>query len=108
MKFSERVYQLCRRIPKGKISTYKNIGDKLGIKSYRAVGQALRKNPSPVSTPCHRVVKSDGKIGGFKGKTSGRGIKEKIKLLGKEGVKVRNSKVVDFEKVLYKFKDIKD
>ncbi len=104
MKISEKVYQLCKAIPKGRISTYRDIGKKLEIKSYRAIGQALRRNPNPISTPCHRIVSSSGKIGGFKGKTSGEKIKEKIKLLEKEGVKVKNNKIVDFEKVLYKFK----
>jgi alkylated DNA nucleotide flippase Atl1 len=48
-------------------------------------------------------VKSDGTIGGFGGKTSGKTIEKKIQLLRKEGVEVRNKKIVDFEKVLFKF-----
>ena len=108
MEFSEKVYQLCKAIPKGRISTYRDIGKKLEIKSYRAIGQALKRNPNPILIPCHRVVSSSGKIGGFKVKTSGEEIKEKIKLLEKEGVEVKDNKIINFEKVLYKFKDIKD
>ena len=104
MKLSEKVYQLCREIPRGNISTYRDIGEKLEIKSYRAVGQALKRNPNPILIPCHRVVSSSGKIGGFKGKTSGEEIKEKIKLLEKEGIEVKDNKIINFEKVLYRFK----
>lgn len=103
MEFSEKVYRLCEEIPNGKVSTYRELAEKLNKKSYRAVGQALKRNPNPISTPCHRVVSSSGFIGGFKGKTSGKEIKEKINLLEKEGVKVKDNKIVDFEKVLHKF-----
>ena len=100
---SEKVYGLCKKIPEGKISTYREIGKKLNTKAYRAVGQALKRNPYAPNVPCHRVVSSSGKIGGFKGKTSGKEIQEKIKLLEKEGIKIKNNKIVDFEKVLFKF-----
>ena len=64
MDFSRRVYDLCRRIPKGKVTTYKIIAEKLGTKAYRAVGNALNKNPHK-DVPCHRVVGSDGSLTGF-------------------------------------------
>jgi len=54
--------------------------------------------------PCHRVVKSDGNIGGFKGKTKGKEISEKINILKKEGIQIKNNKIVNFDKILYKFK----
>lgn len=103
MSFSERVYELCKKIPKGRIITYGEIAKDLNCKCYRAVGQALRRNSS-FSVPCHRVVKSDGGIGGFRGDIKGKKIEEKIKLLEREGVKVRNGKIIEFEKKLYKFK----
>ncbi|MEK6856540.1 MAG: MGMT family protein, partial [Nanoarchaeota archaeon] len=61
---SEKVYGLCKKIPEGKISTYREIGKKLNTKAYRAVGQALKRNPYAPNVPCHRVVSSSGKIGG--------------------------------------------
>ncbi|PIN75503.1 methyltransferase [Candidatus Woesearchaeota archaeon CG10_big_fil_rev_8_21_14_0_10_37_12] len=83
--FEQKVYDLCKKIPRGKVSTYGAIAKKLNS-SPRAVGQALRKNPYAPVVPCHRVVSSDGKIGGFMGKTKGKEIKRKIALLEEEGV----------------------
>lgn len=101
--FSERVYDLLLTVPKGKVTTYKAIGDALGVKAYRAVGQVLKRNPDAPRIPCHRVVSSDGKIGGFMGQRKGESIAEKIVRLRNEGVFTENGKVKDFEKVLYKF-----
>ncbi|MBN2422760.1 MGMT family protein [Candidatus Woesearchaeota archaeon] len=92
-EFENRVYSLTSKIPKGKISTYKEIAKALNIKAYRAVGQALRKNPYWPRVACHRVVSSNGEIGGFKGKKSGRIIEEKISLLKKEGIEIENNKI---------------
>lgn len=97
MKFSDKVYALTKKIPKGKISTYKVLARALNCKSYRAVGNALNKNPYAPIVPCHRIVCNDGKIGGF-----AKGVKNKIKLLKKEGIKVKNKKIIDFEKILFK------
>ena len=98
MTFNEKVWNLCKRIPKGKVSTYKEIARALKTKAYRAVGNALNRNPYAPVVPCHRVVNSDGRIGGF-----AKGTKKKIKLLRKENIKIKNQKIVDFEKVKYKF-----
>lgn len=98
MNFDEKVLNLCKKIPKGKITTYKLIAKKLNTKAYRAVGNALKKNKKPIIIPCHRVVKSSGFIGGYS-----RGIKNKIKLLKVEGIKIKNNKVLDFKKKLFKF-----
>jgi O-6-methylguanine DNA methyltransferase len=103
MKYEERVWKLMEKIPKGKVTTYGLIARKLNTNAYRAVGNACRENPYAPRVPCHRVVKSDGTIGGFGGKTSGKTIEKKIQLLRKEGVEVRNRKIVDFEKVLFRF-----
>lgn len=97
-EFERKVYDLMRKIPKGKVSTYGFIAEKLGTKAYRAVGQACKKNPFAPVVPCHRVVSSDGGIGGFSS-----GIKKKIKILEKEGIKVKNKRIVDFEKKLFRF-----
>ena len=78
-KFQERVYKEVKKIPKGKTSTYKKIADKLNT-SPRAIGQALAKNPYE-SVPCHRVIMSNGEIGGYKGSINN---KEKIRKLKQE------------------------
>lgn len=101
---SERTYSLLRQVPAGRVTTYKAIACALGTKAYRAIGQILRRNPYAPTVPCHRVVGSDGTIGGFMGKTSGRAIKKKLVMLEKEGVRVRGKKVVDFTNLLYQFR----
>jgi|SRR3989338_4637545 len=103
--FNEKVWNSTKKIPEGKISTYKLIAEKLGVKSYRAVGRALRCNPYSPAVPCHRIVKSDGSIGGFKGSSNpnSKEIKEKIKLLEKEGIRIKNNIIVDFENVVFRF-----
>ena len=103
MNFEERVWKLMERIPKGRVTTYGLIAKKLHSKAYRAVGNACRRNPYAPRVPCHRVVRSDGNIGGFGGKTSGRTIEKKIRMLRSEGVEIRNRKVADFERVLFRF-----
>lgn len=77
--FQKKVYELVKRIPKGKVLTYKQVAQKIGNpKSYRAVGNALNKNISS-QIPCHRVIRSDGKTGGYN-----RGANLKIRLLKEE------------------------
>ena len=99
MQLSEKVYSYTKKIPCGKITTYKQIGIALKTKAYRAIGQALKNNPYAPQVPCHRVVCSDRSIGGYQGKNS----KKKIELLKKEGIIVENGKIKDFEKKLFRF-----
>lgn len=93
LSFSERVWKVTKKIPRGSVATYKDIAHALHTRAYRAVGNALNKNPHAPIVPCHRVVKSDGSIGGF-----AHGTAKKIVLLQKEWVIVKNGKVVEFEK----------
>ncbi len=93
---AEEIWKLLRKIPKGKVATYKILADKIGAHP-RAVGKMLNANPNLVSVPCHRVVCSDGRIGGYR-----LGIKNKIKLLKKEGIKIRNGKI-DMKRHLFEF-----
>ena len=89
MKFDDAVYVHIKKIPKGRVTTYKEIALAIGNPlAQRAVGNALNRNPDPIEVPCHRVVRSDLTIGGFS-----RGANEKIKLLKKEGVKFDGDKV---------------
>jgi methylated-DNA-[protein]-cysteine S-methyltransferase len=103
LNFEERVWKLMESIPKGKVTTYALIAKKLNTKAYRAVGNACRRNPYAPRVPCHRVVRSDGGIGGFGGRTSGKSVEKKIQMLRREGVEIRNGKITDFEKVLFRF-----
>jgi len=98
MNFNEQVLELCKKIPRGKITTYKILAEALNTKAYRAVGNALKKNKHPDIIPCFKVVKTNGEIGGF-----ATGTKHKIKLLQEEGIELKNNKIVDFEKRLYRF-----
>lgn len=79
--FSERCYATISDVPKGKVTTYADVAHALGCKAYRAVGHAMNKNPYAPFVPCHRVVCSNGRVGGF-----ARGTKEKIEMLRAEGV----------------------
>ena len=77
--FQEKVYKIVKKIPRGKVLTYKEVAEKAGKpKAWRAVGNILNKNRNP-KIPCHRVIRSDGKIGGYN-----RDQKKKIALLKKE------------------------
>ena len=98
MTFNQRSYDLLLQIPKGKVTTYREIAHALGTKAYRAVGQAMNRNPNLVRVPCHRVVKSNGEVGGY-----ARGLSRKMELLRQEGVEVSEDGQVDFSKYLYVF-----
>lgn len=101
--FAEQVYALVRQVPKGKVTTYKELAHALDSGAYRAVGQVLRCNPYAPHVPCHRVVASDGTLGGFNGAKSGPDIQRKIALLHSEGVTINDGKVVDFAKKRHSF-----
>lgn len=79
-KFSDKVYEVVKNIPKGQTLTYKQVADLAGSpRAFRAVGNILNKNYNS-QIPCHRVVRSDGKTGGYN-----RGTLNKINILKKEG-----------------------
>jgi methylated-DNA-[protein]-cysteine S-methyltransferase len=81
MNFQEKVYAIVKKIPKGKVLTYKQVAAKIGKPgASRAVGTVLGKNFDP-KIPCHRVIRSDGKIGNY----NRGGMRGKIKILKKEG-----------------------
>jgi len=100
-EFQARVLKLASKIPRGKVTTYKELARALGTpRAYRAVGNALACNPHPVKIPCHRVVRSDRKIGGYGG--SRLAGKKKARLLVDEGVEVVDEKV-NLKKYMFKF-----
>ena len=97
-KFEVQCLKLLRQIPKGKVTKYGEIARVFDSKAYRAVGQARAKNQGLVVVQCHRVVCSNGKVGGY-----ANGIDQKIKLLEREGIPISREKVVDLKSVLYRF-----
>ncbi|MBX4196014.1 MGMT family protein [Candidatus Pacearchaeota archaeon] len=97
MKFSEQCYAVLKKVPKGKVTTYKEIAHTLNTKAYRAVGNAMNKNPYAPEVPCHRVVNADGRLGGF-----AYGKERKIKLLKEEGIKIEKG-TVDLKTYLHQF-----
>ncbi len=85
--FSGRVYDVVGRIPCGCVATYAAVARAAGVPgSARAVGQVLRRNPFAPQVPCHRVIASDLRVGGFQGETGGCAIRRKLSLLESEGV----------------------
>ncbi len=103
--FNKKIYNLLKKVPKGKVTTYKILAEAIGTKAYRAVGQAMNKNPYGILSckgkkmvPCHRVVASNGHLHGF-----AHGLEKKAELLRKEGIKIKNKMIVNFERILYKF-----
>ena len=84
--FQKKVWNYLKKIPKGRVITYKQLA--IGInrpKSARAVANACAKNPYAPKIPCHRVIRSDGRLGGYSGKG---GIKQKLRLLRSENVAI--------------------
>jgi len=89
--FKEKVYKICRSIPKGKVATYGQLAKLAGkSKAVRAVGFFMKNSPDAPFVPCHRVVASDGKLTSYSGVG---GITQKKKMLLDEGVCFKNNKV---------------
>ncbi len=86
--FQRRVYDNVSKVPPGRFTTYKALADAIRCPSPRAVAQALRRNPFAPTVPCHRVLRSDFHIGGYKGETdpNSASILEKKALLASEGI----------------------
>ncbi|MBJ7258563.1 MAG: MGMT family protein [Chthoniobacterales bacterium] len=93
--FAARVYAALTRVPSGQVLTYAALAAKVGCRSPRAIGQALRVNPFAPTVPCHRVIASDLSPGGFAGRTSGPELARKLRLLASEGVVFRNGRLAD-------------
>jgi len=96
---STRVYTKLLQVPEGKVTTYGDLAKAVGLENgQRAIGTIMKKNPYPSIVPCHRVVKSDGKIGGFV-----YGERVKSQMLIKEVIKIKDGKIVDFTKEKFCF-----
>ena len=88
----EELFSELKKIPKGKVTTYKELAEKLGT-GQRVIAKLISQNPHPITVPCHRVIRSDGKAGGYTYK--GRFDPEmKIRFLEKEGHIIVDGKIV--------------
>lgn len=83
-EFQRRVYIELLNVPRGATITYGELARRIGCRSAQAVGQALRRNPFAPYVPCHRVIASNGSIGGFHGQREGEMIEKKRQLLERE------------------------
>ena len=85
-KFQIKVWNYLKKIPRGEVRTYLQVAKAIGKpKAYRAVANAVGKNPYPPKIPCHRVIRTNGSLGGYSGKD---GIKTKLRLLRSEKVDI--------------------
>ncbi len=99
MNLEQKIYKKLLEVPKGQITTYGELAKAVGLKNgQRIVGKIMNKNPYPVIIPCHRVVMSTGKIGGY-----AYGEHVKIKLLNDEGIQIKNGKILDLKNRVYRF-----
>jgi methylated-DNA-[protein]-cysteine S-methyltransferase len=95
----KKIYRKLLQVPSGKITTYKELARSVGLENgQRVIGQIMKKNPFPVIIPCHRVVKSNGEIGGY-----AYGISIKKSMLVKEGISIKNNKIKNFQKTFFRF-----
>ncbi len=99
MNLDQKIYKKLLEVPKGQITTYGELAKAVGLKNgQRIIGKIMNKNPYPVIIPCHRVVMSTGKIGGY-----AYGEQIKINLLNDEGIQIKNGKIIDLKNRIYRF-----
>ncbi len=98
MNLEHEVYKKLLQVPKGRVTTYSELAKAVGLKNgQRTIGRMMNKNPFPVIVPCHRVILSNGKIGGY-----AWGEKIKTNMLSKEGIEIKKGKILDSDKI-YRF-----
>lgn len=83
-EFQRRVYLALLDVPRGETISYKQLSERIGCRSAQAIGQALKRNPFAPDVPCHRVIASDGSLGGFHGQREGEMLEKKRALLRNE------------------------
>jgi methylated-DNA-[protein]-cysteine S-methyltransferase len=99
LNLQQKIFKKLLEVPKGQITTYGELAKSVGLKNgQRAVGKIMNKNPYPVIIPCHRVVMSTGKVGGY-----AYGEHVKIKMLHDEGIEIENGKIIDLKNKIYRF-----
>lgn len=98
-KIDKKIFILLKEIPKGKVSTYKILAQKIGKPNcFRLIGKILASNRFTKKYPCYKIVKSNGEIGGYN-----RGEKNKIILLKKDGIEIKKDRIVNFKKHIFKY-----
>lgn len=98
MNLEEKVYKKLMEVKKGKVTTYGELAKAVGLKNgQRLIGRIMNKNPYPVIIPCHRVIMSSGKVGGY-----AWGEKVKTNMLAKEGITIKDGKI-DNPKIIHRF-----
>ena len=107
--YQQAILRILAEVPKGKVTTYGDLAKELARRdpswspgASRAVGTTMRNNPCGPQIPCHRVIKSDGAVGNFRGGAEGA-VDEKIGMLRDEGVTILDGKI-DLEKYRHEFK----
>ena len=99
--FNNQVWSALKLIPRGRVTTYKEIAKFIGRPgAARAAGNACKRNPDAPRVPCHRVVRSDGRLGGY-----ALGMRKKIKLLEGDGLVVKKGKVEEFKNRIYRYRE---
>jgi len=99
LNLDQKIYKKLLEVPKGQITTYGELAKAVGLKNgQRIIGKIMNKNPYPVIIPCHRVVMSTGKIGGY-----AYGEQIKINLLNDEGIQIKNGKIIDLKNRICRF-----
>ena len=99
MNLEQKVFKKLLEVPKGQITTYGELSKAVGLKNgQRAIGRIMNKNPYPVIIPCHRVVMSTGKIGGY-----AYGAHIKTKMLNDEDIEIKDGKILDWKNKIYRF-----
>ena len=96
--FESRVYDALKEIPRGKVVTYASLANYLNCGSAQAVGQALKRNPLAPAVPCHRVIRTDGFLGGYSGESAGERVARGDEVLTVDG---QNDLKVSFEKLSF-------
>ncbi len=99
MNLDKKIYIKLLEVPEGMVTTYLELANAVGLKNgQRAIGNIMNKNKHPVIIPCHRVVKSDGSVGGY---AYGKDVK--TNMLSKEGIEIQNGKIVGIKSKMYRF-----
>jgi methylated-DNA-[protein]-cysteine S-methyltransferase len=98
--FAEKVYAALKKVPKGKITTYKELAKAVRSKAYRAVGTVMKTNDDISHIHCYRVIRSDGSVGEY---SAPRGTSRKAALLKADGIEIRDGKI-DMRRYVYRFR----
>ena len=99
MNLDKKIYIKLLEVPEGMVTSYLELANAVGLKNgQRVIGNIMNKNKHPVIIPCHRVVKSDGNVGGY-----AYGENVKTNMLSQEGIEIQDGKIVDIKSKMYKF-----